>query len=170
MSGADEDVAEAEAAARRALGVCLTDGCGAHERFDDQAGASAWCAEHVGARPDHRVDVWPADIDDLAVVNPITRAMYASMIDAKRRAEAERDAILNDPDWCKTWVSPEFYEAVRERAEGPDASPEMRRILDGIRPMVPIAAVAEGGLDPRMQPRPIPRRRAGTKRKRRHRT
>lgn len=165
MSTPDEDVAEAEAAARRALGVCLADGCGAHERFDDQDSASAWCSEHVGAHPDHRVDVWPADIDDLAVVNPIIRAMYATMIDAKRRAEAERDAILNDPDWGKTWVSPEFYEAVRERAEGPGASPEMRRILAGIRPMVRMAA-AEGGLDPR----PIPRRRAGTKRKRRHRT
>lgn len=165
MTTPDEDVAEAEAAARRALGVCLADGCGAHQRFDSHDGASAWCAEHVGAHPDHRVDVWPADIDDLAVVNPIQRAIYASLIDAKRRAEAERDAILNDPDWGKTWVSPAFYDAVRERAEGPDASPEMQRILARIRPMTPMEAPHDDRLDPRDQSHPIGRRHRG-KRKR----
>jgi hypothetical protein len=167
MTTPDEDVAEAEAAARRALGVCLASGCGAHQRFDTHDGASAWCAEHIGAHPDHRVDVWPADIDDLAVVNPMMRAIYASLIDDKRRAEAERDAILNDPDWGKTWVSPAFYEAVRERAEGDDASPEMLAILGSIRPMTPMEAPHDDRQDPRTQPRPRPRarRRRGTPRR-----
>lgn len=162
---ADEDIAEAEAAARRALGVCLTDGCGAHKRFDDQDSASAWCAEHIGVRPDHRVDVWPADIDDLAVVNPITRAMYAAMIDAKRRAEAERDAILNDPEWGKTWVSPAFYDAVRERVEAGTASAELAAILTRIRPMTPLEAPHDERSDPRDQPIPIGRRRKAKRRR-----
>lgn len=157
---ADEDVAEAEAAARRALGVCLT--CGAHRRCDDQDGASAWCAEHIGAHADHRVDVWPADIDDLAVVNPITRAMTASLIDA-RRVEAARRA---DPDWGKLWVSPDFYEAVRERA---DTSRDMTQVLANIRPMQPMEIPADDRLDPRTQPVPITRgrRRRGIPRRRR---
>lgn len=161
--GADEDVAEAEAAARRALGVCLADGCGAHHRFDDQDAASAWCAEHVGAHPDHRVDVWPADIDDLAVVNPIMRAMYATLIDDQR----VKAARLADPDWGKLWVTQAFYDAVRERAESGDGSAEMAAILKNLRPMQPMEAPDDDRQDPRNQPHPIGRRRRGKARRRR---
>jgi hypothetical protein len=160
MTNADEDVAEAEAAARRALGVCLypKPGCGAHQRFDSAEDAQAWCAAHQAAHPDHRVEVWPGRIDDLAVVNPITRAMYASLIDAKR-VEAARRA---DPDWGKTIVSPEFYEAVRERAEN---SAEMTLILNHIRPMTPMEAPPDERSDPRTQPIPIGRRRKARRRR-----
>lgn len=153
--GAEDDVAEAEAAARRALGVCLYTGpgCGAHQRCDTAADARAWGAAHQAAHPGHRVDVWSADIDDLAIVNPITRAMCASLIDA-RRVEAARRA---DPDWGKLWVSPEFYAAVRERAETPHASPEMKTILNKIRPMQPMEIPHDDRSDPRTQPIPIAR-------------
>jgi hypothetical protein len=166
MTTADEDVAEAEAAARRALGVCLypKPGCGAHQRFDSAEDAQAWCDAHRAAHPDHRVEVWPGRIDDLAVVNPITRAMYAYMIGCNRRINAENDAILNDPDWGKLWVSPEFYEAVRERAAN---SPEMKLILNHIRPMTPMEAPPDERSDPRNQPIPIGLNRRG-KGKRRH--
>ena len=159
--GAEDDVAEAEAAARRALGVCLYTGpgCGAHQRFDRVEDAQAWCAAHQAAHPDHRVDIWSADIDDLAIVNPITRAIYASLIDAKR-VEAARRA---DPDWGKTWVTPEFYEAVRERAE---TSPEMKTILGQLRPMMPMEAPHDERSDPRTQPIPIARSRRKGKRRR----
>lgn len=168
MSGPDEDVAEAEAAARRALGVCLDKepGCGAHQRFDSVAEAETWCAEHEAAKPGHRTEVWPADVDDLAVVNPITRAIADYIADIKRREQVASDMILTDPDWGKTWVSQAFYDAVRERAEAPDASPEMQRIFARIRPMTPMEAPPDDRLDPREQPRPISRRRRGVQRKR----
>lgn len=171
MSGPDEDVAEAEAAARRALGVCLDKepGCGAHQRFDSVAEAEAWCAEHAAAKPGHRTEVWPADVDDLAVVNPITRAIAAGVADIKRREQVARDTILNDPDWGKTWVSPAFYDAVREKVEAGDASPDMKTIFKRIRPMTPMENPPDDRLDPREQPHPIGRRRRGARRKRRRR-
>jgi hypothetical protein len=164
----DEDVAEAEAAAERALGVCLYTGpgCGAHRRCDSVAEAEAWGAAHTAARPGHRTQVWPASVDDLAVVNPIARAVYASVIDARARQAAEHDAILTDPDWGKTWVSPAFYAAVRARAEAPGASPDMQRILDRIRPMTPMEAPNDERLDPRDQPIPIDRPRRGARKRR----
>jgi hypothetical protein len=170
MTDPGEDVAEAEAAAARALGVCLYTGpgCGAHRRCDSVAEAEAWGKAHTAARPGHRTQVWPARVDDLAVVNPIMRAIYASVVDAKAREDAGHEAILNDPDWGKTWVSPAFYAAVRERAEAPGASPDMQRILARIRPMTPMEASPDERLDPRDQPIPIDRRR-GRPRRSRHR-
>lgn len=167
MTTADEDVAEAEAAARRALGVCLYTGpgCGAHRRCDSVAEAQAWCAEHQAARPDHRVEVWPGRIDGLAIVNPIARAIYATVIDEQRRIEAERDAILNDPDWGKLVVTQAFHDAVRERAEA--GSREMAALLETIRPPAHMEALHDDRLDPRNQPIPISRHRGKRRRPRR---